>query len=104
MGAFDAARLRHTHTAEEVVLILAGEAEAEVNGETASATTGTVILVPAHTPHGLANSGRDTLRVVDFFASAAMVSTYEAPIAPLGTDVRVTPYPEAAIAATGMRT
>src|ERR687891_2156954 len=45
--------LRHTHTAEEVLLILAGEAEAELGGETTHATAGTVVLVPAHVPHGL---------------------------------------------------
>lgn len=95
--------LRHTHTAEEVLLILAGEAEAEVNAETAHVSTGTVALVPAHAPHRLANTGAETLRVVGFFPSAAIVSTYEAPIEPLGVDVLVTPDPEAAILASGMR-
>jgi len=94
--------LRHTHTAEEVLLVLAGEAEAEVDGETMNASAGSVVLLPAHAPHGLSNTGSETLKVVRFFASA-MVSTYEAPVEPLGVDVLVTPDPEAAIAATGMR-
>ena len=86
-----------------MLLILAGEAEAEVHRESAKASAGTVVLVPAHAPHALANAGTETLKVVGFFASSAMVSTYEAPIEPFGVDVLVTPDPEAAIGATGMR-
>jgi quercetin dioxygenase-like cupin family protein len=95
--------LRHTHTAEEVLLVLAGTAEAEVDGERAPIRAGSIVVVPPHAPHGMVNTGNETLEVVGFFAAAGMISTYEAPIAPFGVDVIVTPDPEAAIAATGLR-
>jgi quercetin dioxygenase-like cupin family protein len=95
--------LRHTHSAEEVLVILAGEAEIEVDAERAAGREGSVVLVPANAAHGVVSTGKETLRVVGFFPSAGMVSTYEATLQPMGVDVLVTPDPEAAIAATGMR-
>lgn len=97
------AALRHTHSAEEVLLVLEGETSATVGDEAVTGGAGTVVFVPAHVPHGMRNTGTSTLRVVGFFAAAGMVSTYEAPIEPLDVDVLVTPDPESAMAATGLR-
>ena len=94
---------RHTHTAEEVLLILAGRAKVEVDGEEGEGGPGTVVLVPSNAPHGIENVGEDDLKVVGFFAAAGMVHTYEGVIEPLGVDILVTPEPEQAMAATRMR-
>jgi quercetin dioxygenase-like cupin family protein len=95
--------LRHTHSAEEILLVLQGQAQVEVYGERAEASPGSVVLVPSNAPHAAENTGSETLKVVGFFAAAALVPTYEAPIQPFGMDILVTPQPEEAIAATGMR-
>jgi quercetin dioxygenase-like cupin family protein len=95
--------LRHTHTAEEVLLVLAGSGEAEVAGERAPVRRGTVAVVPPHAPHSIVNAGDEILRVVGFFAAAGMVSTYEAPIAASGSGVTMTSTPNGAIGATGLR-
>lgn len=96
--------LRHTHSAEEVLYLVHGRAAVEVEGERAEGEAGAVVFVPAHAPHALESIGTDTLKVVGFFPAAGMVHTYEAPIEPFGVDILVTPEPEEAMAATGMRT
>jgi hypothetical protein len=41
--------------------------------------------------------------LVRALAAAGIVHTYEAPIEPFGVDILVTPEPEEAMAATGLR-
>ena len=49
---------RHTHTREdEVYIVLAGELEATVGGETFVLQSGDTLLAPRGTPHELRNSG-----------------------------------------------
>lgn len=86
--------LRHIHSAEEVIFIVEGSAEVEVDGETETFDGEALVVVPALAPHALVNVGESTLRVVGFFSAAAAVHTYEAEIQPFGTDVIVTPAPE----------
>ena len=95
--------LRHTHSAEEILLILHGNAQLEVDGEHVQGGPGSVVLVPSNAPHSAENTGTETLKVVGFFAAAGIVHTYEAPIEPFGVDILITPPPEDAIAATGLR-
>jgi quercetin dioxygenase-like cupin family protein len=95
--------LRHTHSAEEILLILQGHVELEVDGESTKGEPGSVVLVPANAPHAAENTGSETLKVVGFFAAAGIVHTYEAPIEPFGVDILVTPEPGEAMAATGLR-
>ncbi len=49
-------------------------------------------MVPANAPHNLYNVGEATLRVVDFLSSAAVVTSFDDPLAPLNT--KVPPWPE----------
>jgi hypothetical protein len=35
-------------------------------------------------PHGIANTGAETLKVVGFFCSSEIVSTFEEPLQPMG--------------------
>ncbi len=84
----------HTHSAEEILFILEGEAEAAVGNEQEKLTKEEMAVVPANAPHDLYNFGEGTLRVVGFFSSAAAIHTYEDTLMPFDTDLLVTPAPE----------
>jgi quercetin dioxygenase-like cupin family protein len=84
-----AALATHTDSAEEVLLILAGEGEAHVGDESGVVRAGHVAIVPAMAPHGIRNIGETTLRVLGFFSSSTVVSTFEVPAGPEGEDVFV---------------
>jgi quercetin dioxygenase-like cupin family protein len=79
----------HTDSAEEVLLVLAGEGEAHVDGEYVPVRPGDLAVVPAMAPHGARNTGDSTLRVLGFFSSSTVVSTFEQPIGPEGEHVVV---------------
>lgn len=84
----------HTDSAEEIVLVLSGRAEAIVGDERGELTTGGMGLVPALVPHDVRNIGDDTVRVVGFFSSGIVVSVFDDPLMPAGTRVVGTPQPE----------
>ena len=79
----------HTDSAEELLLILEGEGEATVGDETALASEGAVVTVPAMELHDIRNVGTDPLRVLGFFSSSTVVATFEEPAAPGGPQVFV---------------
>jgi quercetin dioxygenase-like cupin family protein len=83
----------HTHTAEEVLLILEGTAEAILGEPATTLDAGGMTVIPANVLHNVANPGSDTLRAVGFFSSAATVNTYEHLIMPMGARVLVFPQP-----------
>ena len=78
---------RHTHSAEEILFVLEGEAEAVVGDERGRLSKEEMAVVPANAPHDLYNVGEATLRVVGFFSSAAVVTIFEDALAPLNTKV-----------------
>jgi quercetin dioxygenase-like cupin family protein len=67
---------RHTDSAEEVLLVLAGEAEAEVAGERGRLGPGGLAVIPAMAPHDVRNVGPETLQVVGFFAANSLVHRF----------------------------
>lgn len=75
---------RHTDSPEEVLYIVAGAGEAEVGGETAIVSAGDLAVIPSMVPHGIRNIGSETLKVVGFFNSAHIVSTFEEELQPMG--------------------
>ena len=79
----------HTDSAEEILLILAGEGEAHVGDERELVTAGQIAVVPAMAPHGIRNTGDTTLRVLGFFSSSTVVSQFEEPLGPDGEKVAV---------------
>ena len=81
----------HTDSAEEILVILEGEAEVSLGDERGRLSAGEMALVPAMEPHGLRNAGEDTVRVVGFFSSNVVVSTFDQPVMPLGQRVVGTP-------------
>ncbi len=74
----------HTDSAEEVVLVLEGEAEVMAGDERMRLAAGGIALVPATVPHDLRNAGQGKLRVVGFFSSAAVISHFDETLAPFG--------------------
>jgi quercetin dioxygenase-like cupin family protein len=81
----------HTDSAEEILLILEGEAEVSLGDERGRLSAGEMALVPAMVPHGLRNVGDETVRVVGFFSSNVVVSTFDQPMMPFGQRVVGTP-------------
>lgn len=85
---------RHTDSAEEVVLVLDGEAQVIAGDERMRLGAGALALVPAMVPHDISNVGPGRLRVVGFFSSAAVVSRFDEVLAPFGTRVLTLGAPE----------
>ena len=88
----------HTDSAEELLIMLGGTADARVGDKTVRIATGDVALVPPMAPHGLRNIGDDVLRILGTFSSSTVVSTFEQPLEPGGPQVFVigSPVPVAA--------
>ena len=88
----------HTDSAEELLIVLQGTAEARVGDEVGQITARQVALVPPMAPHGLRNIGDDVLRVLGTFSASTVVSTFERPFQPGGPQVLVigSPVPMAA--------
>ena len=79
----------HTDSAEELLIILQGTAEARIGDEVGRLETNQVGLVPPMAPHGLRNIGGDVLRVLGTFSASTVVSTFEEPFGGDGPQVVV---------------
>ena len=79
----------HTDSAEELLIILQGTAEARVGDEVGRLETHQVGLVPPMAPHGLRNIGDDVLRVLGTFSASTVVSTFDEPFEEEGPNVLV---------------
>jgi quercetin dioxygenase-like cupin family protein len=81
----------HTHTADEVFVVLQGEGIVTVGDESLEATTGAVAVAPAFARHGWENTGSETLKLVGFFGANVLVHEFDEPVAPFGVTTFVTP-------------
>jgi mannose-6-phosphate isomerase-like protein (cupin superfamily) len=79
----------HQDSAEELLIVVQGTAEARVGDEIGRLEAHQVALVPPMAPHGLRNIGEDVLRVLGTFAAATVVSTFERPFEEDGPNVVV---------------
>lgn len=79
----------HTDSAEEILYLVAGEAEAEVGDERGRLAKGDLAVIPAMVPHGLVNVGDETVKVVGFFSESEITSSFDEPIQPIGSAVVV---------------
>ena len=79
----------HTDSAEELLIVVQGTAEASVGDEVGQIAKHDVALVPPMAPHGLRNIGDDVLRVLGTFSASTVVSTFERPLEPGGPQVLV---------------
>ncbi len=85
----------HTDSAEELLIVVQGTAEARIGDEVGRLETHQVGLVPPMAPHGLRNIGDDVLRVFGTFSASTVVSTFERPFEEGGPDVVVIGSPVA---------
>ena len=74
----------HTDSAEEILYIVAGEGEARLGDERGHVRAGDLAVIPAMVPHGIANTGDETLKVVGFFCESEITSTFAEPLQPMG--------------------
>ena len=77
----------HTDSAEEILYIVAGEAEAHVGEERGRVRAGDLAVIPEMVPHGLANVGDVPVKVVGFYCRAEIISTFGEPVQPVGQAV-----------------
>jgi quercetin dioxygenase-like cupin family protein len=83
----------HSHSAEELVFVVAGEVEAMVGDESRRLTAGSMALVPAAVGHDVRCAGTSTARCIGFFPSASVQSIYDSELEPGGERVQGTPLP-----------
>ena len=79
----------HTDSAEELLIVVQGTAEARIGDVVGRIAKHEVALVPPMAPHALRNIGDDVLRVFGTFSSSTVVSTFERPFEPDGPQVFV---------------
>jgi quercetin dioxygenase-like cupin family protein len=78
---------RHTDSAEEILYVVAGEAEAEVGDQRRRIAAGDLAVIPAMVLHGLVNVGHETVKIVGFFSESEVISTFKEPVQPFGVAV-----------------
>lgn len=62
----------HQHAVEEIIVCISGTAECSFNGGVAQQyEAGSVVIIPANTPHSLKNIGACYLRQLTFFSANA---------------------------------
>jgi quercetin dioxygenase-like cupin family protein len=79
---------RHTDSAEELIVVLDGEAIVTLGSETAAVPAGGLALVPADAPHEVRSSGEGTLRFLAVYAAPEVVTRYDALVQPGGEQER----------------
>ena len=67
----------HLHAVEEVLTVLAGQAEVWVESETAQLAAGQSVVVPAGRKHGFRNSGSDALHVQATLAAPIFEAAFD---------------------------
>ena len=67
----------HFHAVEEVLSVIAGEAEVWVATEQATVGAGQSVIIPAGIPHGFRNVGTTILHVQATLASPVFEAAYE---------------------------
>jgi quercetin dioxygenase-like cupin family protein len=81
----------HSHTVEETIFIAEGTAEVEMNDERETFSTGGIVVSPALERHVVRNVGDTVLRVVGFFPSTTVVTTFDEVLTPTRDRVLVVP-------------
>lgn len=81
---------RHTDSAEETIVVVAGVAEVEVGDARDEVAAGGLAVVPEDVPHEVRNAADETLRFVAVYASSNVVTRYEREIQPDGARERQT--------------
>lgn len=78
----------HTDSAEELLIVLEGQAEAKVGGESIMADGGSIVLVPKMVPHDIRNTGSNTVKVLGVFGGDNnIVATFEQAMLPTRSNI-----------------
>lgn len=88
----------HTDSAEEVLVVLAGEVDVVVGDQRRRVAAGGIAVVPAEVAHDVVGAGEDTARVAGVFSANTIVSVFDDEWVPYGTRVLGTPPPAEALA------
>jgi quercetin dioxygenase-like cupin family protein len=93
----------HTDSAEEILYLVAGHAEAQVADERMRLSAGGLAVIPAMVPHAVVNVGSETVKVVGFFSQSEVISTFNESVQPFGATVlnQGAPPPAATGSTTG---
>src|SRR5262245_35185716 len=67
----------HLHAVEEVLTVLAGEAEVWLGDDKATLAAGQSLLVPAGRKHGLRNTGEATPHVLEMLAAPSFEAAFD---------------------------
>jgi len=79
---------RHTDSAEELLFLVEGDVEIEIDGETSIASERSFALVPKMIPHDVKNIGNKKAKLVGFFGgSNHIVASFEDELVPIQTRV-----------------
>jgi quercetin dioxygenase-like cupin family protein len=81
---------RHTDSAEETIVVVAGTAEVEVSEERGRVAAGGLAVVPKDVPHEVRNAGDGPLTFVAVYAEPDVVTRYEQVVQPDGSRERQT--------------
>jgi mannose-6-phosphate isomerase-like protein (cupin superfamily) len=68
----------HVHTIEEVLTVLAGQAEIWIEDERATVTAGQSVVIPAGRRHGFRNTGEGELHVRAILAAPIFEAVFDA--------------------------
>jgi quercetin dioxygenase-like cupin family protein len=67
----------HRHPVEEVLTVMAGEAEVWIDQQRRALIAGQSVIVPAHRDHGFRNTGSATLHMHAVLASPIFDATFD---------------------------
>jgi quercetin dioxygenase-like cupin family protein len=81
----------HTHTADEIFVVLAGRGVVTAGDEQWEAAAGAIAVAPAFARHAWENTGTETLKLVGFLPANVIIHEFDAPVAPFGAATFVTP-------------
>ena len=76
---------RHSDSANEVMLVVDGTVEFEIDGQVGTYGPGTLLEIPPHVKHRTGNSGNSTARLVLYFDTPANEVTFDDPLMPMDT-------------------
>jgi quercetin dioxygenase-like cupin family protein len=77
----------HSDNAEEVIFVAEGEGEAFVTGSTIRLEAGKFVVLPAGMEHDIYAQGAVALRLLSFFPTTEIISTFQQAIYPVGGNI-----------------